>query len=294
MISVMRTFSMLLLSALLFLSVATRAPAQPVTATEIRDAQQAVAAARDDLERSQALLRLGSIQLDFADLNGAKSSFENCTTLMRNRAKADGEESRQYLVKCLGMLGFVLWRQHDLQKVLVVRQEQVAAARQGMSANPHSDEWQDLLLDSLKDLTFAYLEIRNNAAASSTAAETVTAARAIVSQRPNSGEAEFDLHEALAKQGEAFYDLGDTASAEKSYNESLNILAGLSAANPNSVQINHDYIITLVRLGDITKKEAYFQKALETAQAMQRRGILPAEDVDMIEDIKSRLSNTQR
>jgi tetratricopeptide (TPR) repeat protein len=289
--SALQKFPAVVLAIFAWMTSAPGANAQ-LDSPEIRQAKRAVSAARSDLERGEALLSLGNTQLQYADLSSAKSSFDECIRITRNQKGTSAEHFQRELVGCLGMLGLVLWRQHNLKDLLAIRQEQVAVARKATLGSPNSTEWQDLLLSSFDDLCFALLQTGDNAAARSTADEAVGLGRKIASQRPGSGEAQFALHTALAKKAESLYEFGDTASAQASYIEDLNILSGLSAANPSSTEINHDYVITLVRVGDITKQTSYFEKALDIARAMQRRGILPADDADMISDIQSKLGGT--
>jgi hypothetical protein len=50
----------------------------------------------------------------------------------------------------------------------------------------------------------------------------------------------------------------------------------------------HDLIVSLVKIGDITGEKAYAARALDVALDMQRRGTLAPQYAGMVEDLKRR------
>jgi tetratricopeptide (TPR) repeat protein len=211
--------------------------------------------------------------------------------MLNSSATQNSEQTQIYRVKCLGELGLVVGLQHHMEEALTIRQQQIAIARRMLALHPDSNEWQDLLFNSLQDLSLTHLNLNANQAATLSAKEGVALARQIVEQRPNSGEAEYRLHESLGLLGTALMHLDDLAGSQKCFNESLQILVGLSATNPNLFDVNYEFIQMLIWKGENAQDATYFQKALEIALAMQQRGILPAQYADMIDSLKKRLDD---
>jgi tetratricopeptide (TPR) repeat protein len=285
-----------IIAALFFIIAAAHniTAAQPVTSPKIEQAKRAVANARSDSERAEALMTLSAEEVNLADFSGAQASLEQCVRIFRplEAEEASSEASQVILVRCLGMLGFVLRRQNS-KEAISNYQEQLRIVRQAVAKNPQSQQWQGLLLATLQDVSRTFADGGDYEQAKPPAAEAVAVARRIESTSSERGQAQFDLQECLGKQAEILAALGDVAGAQKGYEESLTIIEALSAANPNSGEIHHDYVITLVRLGDLTRDNRRYQKAIEVARSMQRRGILSPEDADMIDDISERLKAHQ-
>jgi hypothetical protein len=264
--------------------------AQSVADPKLEEAKKAFAAARNDVERADALLRMGGEQMLVLDnLAAAQSSFQKCVDMLRPSSRTSAQ-SQLYLVKCLGELGLVRNLQHNTKDALSIRQEQVSIARRVLPALRDPSEWQDLLLSSLEDLTLTYFDLGDNRAASSSASDAVQTAREIAAQRPDSGRAQYRLTETLGLQGKAMVLLSDSAGAEKCFNENLQILEPLAAANPNWFEANYDYIQMLIWKGENSRDTTFFQKALDLALAMQRSGILPGQDYNLIANLKKRLN----
>lgn len=107
--------------------------------------------------------------------------------------------------------------------------------------------------------------------------------------------AENDRDQSVANNaiGDVLRAQGDLSAALTAYRAGLGIAETLAKRDPGNTQWQRDLIVSNVKLSEVTGDRAYVAKALEIAQAMQKRGTLQPRDAWMVDELKRMLGVTK-
>jgi len=108
-----------------------------------------------------------------------------------------------------------------------------------------------------------------------------------------SGEhgAQRDLSVCLNRLGDLEGATGDKAKARALLEEDLTIARHLASAQARSFDAQHDLIVSLAKLGNLTNERKYWVEARDMTEALARTGQLPASDNRLLEVLRDRAAS---
>jgi tetratricopeptide (TPR) repeat protein len=106
---------------------------------------------------------------------------------------------------------------------------------------------------------------------------------------PENTEWQRDLSVSHNKIGDVLVAQGDGAGALASYRKGLAIGETLAKRDPENTEWQRDLIVSYVKLNQTSGDKAHVRKALDIAQAMQKRGTLAPRDAWMVDELKRML-----
>jgi hypothetical protein len=106
---------------------------------------------------------------------------------------------------------------------------------------------------------------------------------------PENTQWQRDLSVSHDRIGDVLVAQGDGAGALASYRKGLAIGETLAKRDPENTEWQRDLIVSYVKLNQTSGDKAHVRKALDIAQAMQKRGTLAPRDAWMVDELKRML-----
>ncbi len=106
-----------------------------------------------------------------------------------------------------------------------------------------------------------------------------------------SAEAAYDLSVTLHKLGAVAMKAGDLQSARARFQEDLRLARKLARDNPTSTAAQRDLLVSLFRLGQVSRDPKLLREALAIARGLEGTGRLAPADRELLEQILEALES---
>jgi tetratricopeptide (TPR) repeat protein len=240
-------------------------------------AEQALAQARDEWDRSVALDELGDVLVLLGDLLGARSRYESSLKIAEALAASspDSTEVKRDLSVSQVKVGDALVSSWDL-KGARARYESGLKIREALAAsNPTSAEAQRDVSESLGRVGDVLEASGDLAGARARYESSVKIDEGLAASNPSSVEAQRDVSTSLLRLGDVLAESGDLPGAQSRIEAGLKTLESLAASNPGSAEAQRDVSAGLGKLGavlllseDLPGARARYESSLKIREAL--------------------------
>lgn len=242
-----------------------------------RAAEQAVAHARDDLERAGAASELSDVLIETGDLAGALALRETSLRISQSLAEVNPDDkfAQRGVAVALSKLGEALMATGDLAGAQARFKASVEVCERLLqtSAGPEPDR--RLLSVTLQLHGEALFASGDLAGARSRFESSLKLRESLAAAKPKSIEAQRDVSDTLIKLGEVLQATGDLPGARSRYEASLGVLQRLAEVDQTSAEAKRDVSICLSRLGEVAQQagdlpaaQTYYESSLKIAEQL--------------------------